>query len=233
MASQVYKTLAKIVGIVLILGGAVAIFAGNFTGGFIKSQLEDQAVVLPTEEAIDAQLESGRIQQEDADAIRPVAGEAVTTGKQAEIFANHYIYAHMKAGVAGAGLPEGTTYATVGGITSEKTAELTEEVAADNPDADEATVAKLVQAEINDPMTEYALAEEVASLNDLRYSTLLDGNTLRGMLLNAYGWGMIGTIATWAGIGAIVIGLALTAFGFLYKGRKDEVVVREDRVDHA
>lgn len=82
-------------------------------------------------------------------------------------------------------------------------------------------------------MTEYALAEEVASLNDLRYSTLLDGNTLRGMLLNAYGWGMIGTIATWAGIGAIVIGLALTAFGFLYKGRKDEVVVREDRVDHA
>ena len=145
MASQVYKTLAKIVGIVLILGGAVAIFAGNFTGGFIKSQLEDQAVVLPTEEAIDAQLESGRIQQEDAD----------------------------------------------------------------------------------------ALAEEVASLNDLRYSTLLDGNTLRGMLLNAYGWGMIGTIATWAGIGAIVFGLALTAFGFLYKGRKDEVVVREDRVDHA
>ena len=103
-----------------------------------------------------------------------------------------------------------------------------------SPDcSDSDRLAKLVQAEINDPMTEYALAEEVASLNDLRYSTLLDGNTLRGMLLNAYGWGMIGTIATWAGIGAIVIGLALTAFGFLYKGRKDEVVVREDRVDHA
>lgn len=229
MAAQVYKTLAKIVGIILILVGAVAIYAGNFTGGFIKSQLEDQAVVLPTEEAIDAQLESGRIQQDDADALRPVAGEAVTTGKQAEIFANHYIQAHMKAAVAGAGLPEDTTFATVGGITGEKTNELAEEVAADNPDADEATVAKLVQVEINDPLTDYPLAEEVAALDDLRYSTLLDGNTLRGMLLNAYGWGMVGTIATWAGIGAIIVGIALTAFGFMYKGRREEEAVRVDR----
>ena len=135
----------------------------------------------------------------------------------------------MRASVAGAGLPEDTTYATVGGITAEKTNELAAEVAADNPDADEATVAKLVQVEINDPLTDYPLAEEVAALDDLRYSTLLDGNTLRGMLLNAYGWGMVGTIATWAGIGAIIVGIALTAFGFMYKGRRDEEAVRVDR----
>lgn len=39
--------------------------------------------------------------------------------------------------------------------------------------------------------------------------TLFMGETLRGVLLNAWGWGMVGTIATIAGIALIVIGLIL------------------------
>ena len=49
--------------------------------------------------------------------------------------------------------------------------------------------------------------------------TFLDGNTLRGMLLNAYGWWLVGTIAQAAGWALIVVGVALTAFGFIFKGK--------------
>jgi len=39
--------------------------------------------------------------------------------------------------------------------------------------------------------------------------TLFMGETLRGMLLNAWGWGTIGTIATIAGVLLVVIGVLL------------------------
>jgi hypothetical protein len=39
--------------------------------------------------------------------------------------------------------------------------------------------------------------------------TLFMGETLRGMLLNAWGWGTIGTIATIAGILLVIIGVLL------------------------
>jgi hypothetical protein len=41
--------------------------------------------------------------------------------------------------------------------------------------------------------------------------TLFMGETLRGMLLNAWGWGMVGTIATIAGVALIGIGGVLLA----------------------
>ncbi len=65
--------------------------------------------------------------------------------------------------------PEGTTYATAGGIAGEKETQLAEEVAADNPDADEATAATMVDVK---SLTEYALAEELFSLTDLRQCPL-------------------------------------------------------------
>ncbi|MDY5403293.1 MAG: hypothetical protein SPG34_03005 [Trueperella sp.] len=221
MATQVYKTLSKIFGIILLVVGIAALSGGLYADSFIKAQLEEQDVVLPTTESIDGQLKAGRIAQEDADALYPVAGEAVVTGDQARIFANHYIHAHMRAAVVDAGLdPDTTTFATVGKIASDREAVLTEEIAADNPAADDATITKMVKAEIANPLTEYDIAAEVANLNSLRYDTLLDGNTLRGMLLNAYGWGLLGTIAKLAGAGLAVVGLLLTVFGFVYKGRK-------------
>ena len=41
------------------------------------------------------------------------------------------------------------------------------------------------------------------------------GETLRGPLLNAWGWGTIGTIATIAGIALILIGLVLLVIPLL------------------
>ncbi|CAB0797340.1 hypothetical protein FRC0192_01138 [Corynebacterium diphtheriae] len=46
-------------------------------------------------------------------------------------------------------------------------------------------------------------ADEIAALQKTRDS-LFQGNTLRGILLSAYGWWLVGSIALWAGIGLII-----------------------------
>lgn len=40
------------------------------------------------------------------------------------------------------------------------------------------------------------------------------GNSLRGMLLNAFGCWLLGTIAIWVGIGALVLAVVLAVFGW-------------------
>lgn len=58
--------------------------------------------------------------------------------------------------------------------------------------------------------------KQLASLGELR-QTLFMGNTLRGLLLNAYAVGTIGVVAFWAGVGMLVAAalmLVLVALGF-------------------
>ncbi len=60
--------------------------------------------------------------------------------------------------------------------------------------------------------------DEAAELQG-KADTLFKGETLRAILLNAYGWWTVGQIAMWAGIGAVVAGLLLAVFvglGFLH-----------------
>jgi hypothetical protein len=57
-------------------------------------------------------------------------------------------------------------------------------------------------------------AAESAKMAELggKVDTLFKGETLRGMLLNAYGWWTVGQITMWAGIGAVLAGLLLAMF---------------------
>ena len=71
-------------------------------------------------------------------------------------------------------------------------------------------------------------AAETATLDELsgKVDTLFRGETLRGMLLNAYGWWTVGVITMWAGIGAALAGLLLAIFvalGFRH-ARKAQMV---------
>ena len=45
--------------------------------------------------------------------------------------------------------------------------------------------------------------------------TLFKGETLRSILLNAYGWWTVATIALYVGIALIVAGVVLAVFAFL------------------
>jgi hypothetical protein len=48
-----------------------------------------------------------------------------------------------------------------------------------------------------------------------KVDTLFKGETLRGMLLNAYGWWTVGSITMWVGYGAVGLGIILALFAAL------------------
>jgi hypothetical protein len=72
-------------------------------------------------------------------------------------------------------------------------------------------------------------AEARANPNDpalqAKVQTLFRGETLRAILLNAYGWWFVAQVVKWAGIGLLVLGLimaALSVLGFLHLRRTPE-----------
>ena len=169
--------------LVLVLAGASGflIFEGNFATNMIQDQLTAQSISFPTADQIKT---GGALDPaEFPQEIRDQAGKQLVDGNQARIYANDFLGKHLQ-GVAG-----GSTYATIGTKIS-------------------AANAALAAASKTDP--NYAkLQANVATLNGQR-DTLFKGETLRSMLLNAYGWWTIGTYTTYAGIG-----LMLAAFGVL------------------
>jgi hypothetical protein len=70
------------------------------------------------------------------------------------------------------------------------------------------------------------ISEDEAAELQGKADTLFRGETLRSILLNAYGWWTVGTIATLAGYAMIVAGLVLAVFailGFWHAGRAARV----------
>ena len=171
MRRKTFDTITSIVGalltvLLLVVGGGL-LFAHNFVHDQVTDQLTAQQIYFPEAgEAISS------LPAEDQAPIEQYAGQQVTTGAQAEAYANHYINAHIQ------GMSGGKTYSQ---LSTESRA---------NPDD----------------------AELVALVN-----TVFKGETLRGLLLNAYAFD---TMATVAGIGAIIafLGAAvmalLTVLGF-------------------
>jgi len=107
------------------------------------------------------------------------AGQRLDTGDEAEAYAS-YIDGHL-TGIAG-----GATFAELGATERAAQADVTAAVAADEP-----------QAQID---TLQAAADEVTT----QRNSLFRGETLRGLLLSAYAWSTVGTIAGIAAIGAFI-----------------------------
>lgn len=59
------------------------------------------------------------------------------------------------------------------------------------------------------------LPEDQAAELQGKADTLFKGETLRAILLNAYGWWTVGQITLWAGFGMVVAGLLLAVFAGL------------------
>ena len=83
---------------------------------------------------------------------------------------------------------------------------------------------------------EEGIDPDVAAELQGKADTLFKGESLRGMLLNAYGWWTVATIAMWAGIAMLLAGLLLGVFsilGFRHAGKvagKVSVTTQEHRV---
>lgn len=220
MASQGYRAMARVFGAVLPAVGVGAILGGKFAEKFVAQQLKSEEITMPSLEAIDREVSIGLVTEEDAVKLRPHAGKTLVTGEQARIYADNYVLSHMLFAADKAGVPrDKATYAGVGDLAMEMTDALKDEVRADNPGLGPAEVTALAKAEINDPESDYSAARRIKSLQELRAENFFMGNSIRGMLLSAYAWWLVGQIAKVAGAGLIGLGGALFTGSWI--GRRD------------
>ncbi len=182
MKTVVYRVLSQVLGVILLAVGVFALVAGLYAHNYVSSQLSQEKITMPAEAAYKT------LPQASQDALAPYAGQSMTTGDQAQAYANHYIWVHMQNGCAAVKDANGNAvpavpadmcnYAGVGGVANATTD-----------------------------------ATQKAAYTAVR-GTLFQGDTLRTMLLTAYAFWLVGTIALWAGIIALVLGVVLLALAF-------------------
>jgi predicted outer membrane lipoprotein len=184
--------------VILAASAGFLFYEGSFVTDMIKTQLTAQQVYFPTADQIKT---GGALDPaEFPQEIRDQAGKQLVDGNQARIYANDFLGKHLQ-GVAG-----GSTYATIGSKISAANALL-----ASTPKTDPSYAARQAN---------------VATLNGQR-DTLFKGETLRSMLLNAYGWWTIGVYTTYAGIGLLLAAfgvLGAFVFELVIAGRKPETL---------
>ena len=82
-----------VVTAVLLVAGGLLLWAGNFANGTVAQQLADQRITMPAGAAIaDPQIKPY---------LEQYAGQPMTTGAQAQAYADHYIKVHMNASSQG------------------------------------------------------------------------------------------------------------------------------------
>ena len=193
MNRKSFDKIASVIGLLLagflIVIGGILQYGGNFATDQVATQLAPQAITIPAE--------NGDPKATD-DVIKFFAdnGEKImTTGKQAQMYADHYIGFHMS---------EMPTYAAASGANRAAAGAL----AADPTNAELQAVAKQASGTVE---------------------TVFKGDTLRGMLLNAYAFGTLGQIAmvasyvSFAG-GLIFLILALLGFAHLRRADTDSII---------
>jgi hypothetical protein len=173
----------------LLIGGIVLSANASFANTYVRDQLSQQNITFkPADTLTDEEREYACLVE--------YAGQELSTGKQAECYANNFIGLHLK-GIAG-----GQTYAELGTVQTD----LRAKVAA----AEEADAANLDE-----------LKKELADATAAR-ETVFKGETLRGLLLTSYGFSEFGAkagqAATVAYIGAGLM-LLLALLGFWHAAR--------------
>ena len=187
MRRRVIVLQVGLIGILVFCAGFL--FWGNsFIHNQISTELTAQQIYFP---AADNKAIAS-LPAADAAAMSIYGGQQLTTGAQAQVYANSFIGVHLSE-VAG-----GLTY-------SQMSAK-----AMANP-------------------TDQKMAGQVA--------TLFKGETLRGLLLNAYGWWTVGTYALYAAIGlalaafAVLVALAFEVFLAIREPRKVKVPVLTTKLE--
>jgi hypothetical protein len=193
MNRKSFDKIASVIGLLLagflIVIGGILQYGGNFATDQVAAQLEPQAITIPAENG------DPKVTDEVKKFFADNGDKVMTTGKQAQMYADHYIGFHMSA------MP---TYAAASG-------------------ANRAAAGALAADPTN---TELQLAAKQASGT---VETVFKGETLRGMLLNAYAFGTLGQIAmvasyvSFAG-GIIFLILALLGFAHLRRADTDSVI---------
>ena len=149
-----------LIALVLIFVSGAAFYAHQFIHSQVTNQLSSQKIFFP--QAGSSQLVD--LSATDQTAVAKYAGQQLTTGAQAQTFADHYIAAHLSK------ISGGQTYAEL---------------------------SSAAMAKPNDTK----LAKTV--------DTVFRGETLRGMLLNAYAFDTMATVAYFVAGGALLASILL------------------------
>jgi hypothetical protein len=184
-----------VLAIVFAIGGVVLLIGYNFANSQVTENLTAQQIYFPAEG--DPQLQEPAIGPYLTPYATPVqtlpsgqkVGQQLTTGKQAQVYADHFIAVHLE------GVANGQTYSQVSG---------------------QYIACTSTPGSCTDDQT--------ATLAQQR-TTLFQGETLRGLLLNAYAFWTFGQIALWAAIGAFIAAVVfaiLAILGFLHLRRTPE-----------
>ncbi len=164
MRRNVFDVLASAGGavlvIVLLVAGSLAMWGYSFANTNVHNQLAQQQIVFPSAAAFANAKPGTEITPSMIPSVSQYAGQQLTTGAQAEVYANDFIAVHLSQ------MPYGGVYSAVSAAS---------------------------RANPNDA----ALKAEV--------TTSFQGTTLRGLLLEAYGFSEFAMIAFWAGIASFIL----------------------------
>jgi hypothetical protein len=163
-------TAGLFLAVTLIAAGGLLTWAHTFIGNEVHTQLAAQEIYFPA-------ANSKAVAAPEFAAMRPYGGQQLTTGAEAEVYADHFIANHLKV------IGGGKTYAQLS-------------------------------------------AEAIAQPNNAKLAAQVDtvfkGETLRGLLLNAYAFGTMGMIAGIAAIAAFIaaaVMLVLSGLGLMHARR--------------
>jgi hypothetical protein len=174
-------------GLLLVLG-LVLQNQADFAKTYVHDQLSAQQITFTPEKFL--------AEDENAACLKDNAGKPLTTGKQAECYANEYIGLHLKA------INDGKTYSQ----SSEESRTLATK-------ADEATKAGAANA---------AQLTGEAKAADGKTQALFRGETLRGLLLTSYGFSIFGERAqqaAWVCFAVAFVLLLAAIAGFIHAFR--------------
>ncbi len=165
-----------VLAVLLLVVGIVLTSNANFAKNYVADQLAQQHITFST---VDKLTDS----EKKSPCLVQYAGQNMTTGKQAECYANEYIGDHLK------GIGGGKTYADLGAPQF-------------------ALQAQIAQAQKDNSPNLADLQKQLATLTATR-TTLFQGETLRGLLLTSYGFSVFGEKAEQAALVSYLAALLL------------------------
>ena len=189
----------------LVLAGLLLVLAvvmtsnANFSKNYVKDQLSQQQITFKPAATLTAE-------EKRSACLVEYAGLQLTTGKQAECYANDFIGLHVQSTAAG------RTYSTQGDFITGLKAQLAAAQKVAPPDA-----AKI--ADLNTQITTATTARE----------SLFKGETLRGLLLTSFGFSVFGVKGGQAATVAFIFAgllalLSLAGLVHAFKTPEDETL---------
>jgi hypothetical protein len=172
--------------VLLLIGGLVLTANANFASTYVSQQLSQQQISFKTADTL-------TIEEQQQPCLAAYVGQPLTTGKQAECYANNFIGVHLQ-GIAG-----GKAYAQLGDVQTQLQSQIATAQQTNGPNL----------ADLQKQLTDATTNRE----------TVFKGETLRGLLLTSYGFSEFGNKASQAAIVAYLatgLLLILSIFGLLH-----------------